>query len=412
MRRFLILLIVGSLCACSSSPEKPDETKAENPEPPNLEDSECLGNRVPPTNYRQVTVFEPIDTPNAFEVAKNKAVRQLRDRVCQGYRCNAIEPKISLWHSEADAIQACAMAVVKASDVAAFEQAPRAVLKANLEKTAAALVQASGAERPIFALDAVRDNGVEGGNRAEWLVDRMSAALTKSGAALGKVPSDWTGMNPPDGADAVLRGRITRMHGREAMLEVTWQLDDGKALRSVDPIIFPEFIGPVVDESTLFDEVAPTSDDVALRFAARPGGGLCNGDTFHIFLETSKPLHVRVLNLYGNGDEGLTIWSSRKPVQPGKAIDLGEFQAIAGEVPAERFVVLAAGDETKLDGLAEVKTPCRLPRDFATRIASADIPGGVAAASRGYRIVDSSDCPKRNLPEADMSQIAKLPLCY
>lgn len=408
----VVLLLCLSLAACSSAPEKGDEKHVVEPERPDLADSECLGERVPPTNYRQVTVFEPVETPNAFEVAKNKAIRQLRDRICQGYRCETIETKISLWHTEADDIQACAMAVVKASEVAAFEEAPRMQLKMELEKTAAALVSASGSKAPIFALDSVRDNGIEGGNRAEWLVDRMAAALTKAGAAMGKTPANWTGLQPPKGADGILRGRITRMHGRESMLEVTWKLDDGVAVRSVDPIIFPEFIGPVVDESTLFSDVAPSSDDVALRFAARPGGGLCNGDKFHMFLETAKPLHVRVLNLYGKGDEGLTIWASKKPVKPGKAIDLGEYQAIAGDVPAERFVVLAASSPDKLGGLEQVKTPCRLPKQFATQISSADLPSGVAAASRGYRIVDSTDCGDRDVPEADMSQVAMLPLCY
>lgn len=414
-RASIFALLAGGLLAvasCASGPEPSGEFEAPDAPSPDLESSKCLGNRVPPTNYRQVTVFEPISTQNAFEVAKTRAVRQLRDRICQGFRCSSIESKITLWHTEADEVQACAMAVVKTTDVEAFENAPRRELKKNLEASAHALVKASGAESPIFALDAIRDNGVEGGSRAEWLIDRMSAALTKHGAALAKTPQGWTGLKPPPGSAGILRGRITRMHGREMMLEVTWSLDVGNAMKSVDAVVFPEFIGPVVDPSTVFDEVAPSSRDVALRFASRPGGGLCDGEVFKMYLETARPLHVQVLNLYGKGEDALVIWSSDDPVKPGNSNSLGEFQAIAGEVPAERFVVLAATQAKTLGDVSQSKAPCRLPADYVSKVVAGDLPDGVAAASRGYRIVDSADCPQSSLPEVEVPDISTYPMCF
>jgi len=227
MKRFVVAmcLVVG----CSGNEGKKEEAKVvEVPTQASLEGSKCLGNRIPPTNYLQETAFVAVSEDNASERAKTKAVTTLRDRICQGYRCSEIEPQITLWNTQQDAVQVCAMAVVKASAVESFNAAPRASFDSDLIQVASELEGVLlTAKKKRVSIDNVHDLGIDGGPRAEWLVDRISTAISKTNLELVRLPPDWDGLKLPKGVDAVLRGRVTRLHGRESMLEVTWNLDMG-----------------------------------------------------------------------------------------------------------------------------------------------------------------------------------------
>ena len=383
-----------------------------------LEDSKCLGNRVPPTNYIQETAYVPNDRENATQVATEMAMERLVERICQGYRCEAVAPMVQMWNAEHDAIQACAMAVIKKTDVQKFKQAPRQKLNADLEARAVALLEALGKRRgePRIAIDNIRDVGVDGGPRAEWLIDRMNAALSKGGALIAHIPPDWTGLGLPPRADAVLRGRITRLHGQESMLEVTWNLDLGKGIKAVDPIAFPELIGPAVDLSTHMPDLAGINPNISLRFDSRPGGGLCEGQTTELRLEASKQLDVRVVNLFGEGDSAMVIYASDGKIPAREPMSLGEFEVVkATDVPAERFLVLGAESKQGLGALASVNAPCRLPTDMAKQLSSnRGIPKAARkyTTSRGYRILEGEECRAFQPSEMPDGWFQQLPECF
>ncbi len=412
----LVLLVALFAVACSSSPEKKDPNKDKEPIDNaniSLDGSECLGNRVPPTGWKQATAFHPVNEPNATEMAKDEAVRTLRDRICQGYRCSEIEAKITLWNTEADARQVCAMAVIKGADVAAFQEKPRRELGANLDKSATALMKMLGKERPKIAIDNVRDNGVDGGARAEWLIDRMNASLSKSGSLVGKLPKGWSGLKLPSGIDGVLRGRITRMHGRESMLEITWTLDLGDAFSSVDPVIFPEFIGPNTSSSFTAPDMSWDNREISVRFDARPGGGLCNGQKFQMRAETAKDLHVRLINVFGNN--AMVIHSSKEAIKGGQPKSLGTFMAakMEGIPPAEQFIAIGAQQKSDLGRFADIqKLPCRLPIQNLDAL-KGSLPRKAFKTSRSYRIVEGNDCSGFEAPPAGtVDDLKNLPMCW
>ncbi len=421
--RLRAITFAALLATACSGPSKnveggTDEQVAETPAPkPSPDEMNCHGNRVPPTNYLQETAFIPAESENASEEAMQLAKRKLRDRICQGYRCSEIAPRIEPWNTERDAVQVCAMAVIKRSQVEKFKDAPSKAFDDELTRRAAALVQMVGGdgEEPRIGIDNVRDSGIDGGPRAEWLVDRMNAALSKQGALIARIPPDWSGLGLPEDVDAVLRGRITPMHGREAMLEVTWNLDLGRGIKAVDPIAFPELIGPAIDPMTQFQDQAGINPEISLRFDARPGGGLCAGQKTELRLETGDDLHVRVVNLFGRGDEALVIHAPDEPIEAETPKSLGEFEVVRGEVPAERFLVLGAKSREGLGTLAEVQAPCRIPEDFAKQLSSnRGIPDGAKnyVTTRSYRIIEGEQCSEFEPAPASDGAIDRLPRCF
>lgn len=417
MKRLMFLAVFATACGGEERVEdpKPIETQTVvQAATPSLEGSKCLGNRVPPTNYNQETAFVSVETPDAAEVAKQRAVASLRDRICQGYRCTELEPRITLWNTQQDAVQVCAMAVISGADIDAFVAAPRASFDADL-LVAAKDIEATlkAAKKTKVAFDNVRDLGVDGGLRAEWLLDRMSAALSKTDVALVRPPRGWDGLDVPKGADAVLRGRVTRLQGRESILEVTWNLDLGTQLKTVTPVAFPEMIGPHV-ETTELGELPDLNQKVSLRFDSRPGGALCNGQTTEMKLATTEPLHARVVDLFGK-DEALLIWASEGTTKPGKAASLGEFMAVhqPGTTAAERFLVVAARKESDLGQYAAAPVPCRIPKDDARKLHYGEgLPDATKpfATSRSYRIMEGGECSQFATPPT--TSLDGLPMCW
>ncbi len=405
--------------ACGKKDQLPDGPVAvETPaaDPGQLEQSKCHGNRVPPTNYVQETAFVPADSPNSTEEASRAAVAKLRDRICQGYRCTELAPLITLWHTEKDSLQVCAMAVIKGDQVAEFKAGPRKRFDADLDTRAGQLLK-NVAERkePRFAFDNITDMGVDGGARAEWLVDRMTAALSKHGALISAVPPDWSGIGVPKGTDAVLRANITPMHGRESMLEVTWKIQLPQGLRAVDPIAFPELIGPSINPLSQLTELAGINPNIGLRFDARPGGALCNGQRTELRLETSKDLFVRVVNLFGDGSRGIVLYASREAVKAQQTLSLGEFDVVkATNIPVERFLVLGAESPAGLGALANVSAPCRISTELATQLSSnRAIPDGAKnfVTSRSYRILEGKECSSFAPQQLERNWFESIPTC-
>lgn len=414
MKRLLPLIL---LAGCGNGAEVKPDTEPTQPAQdvrPQSLDSACTGNRVPPTGYRQETAFASVTEANAAEVAKQRAMNALRDRVCQGYRCGEIESKLTLWNTEQDAERVCAMVVLKAEDIDAFLAAPRATFNKDLLTSAQEIASTlEGMKKKSVAIDTIRDHGVDGGPRAEWLIDQMQSALSKTNVSIKQLPRDWNGLGLPKGVDGILRGKVTHMHGRESMLEVTWNLELGDSLKSPSPVAFPELIGPVIQANSIFPELPDANRKVALRYNSRPGGALCAGQTTEMKLSVAEPLHVRVVNLYG-ADKGLVIWSSNGVMKPGKEVSLGEFMAVSmPDSSAERFLVVASKTPEDLGELVTTPVPCQIPTKAAADFGRGEgIKEGAKrfTTSSGFRVMTGSECSQYTPP--DSVTIEGLPTCW
>ena len=416
MKRVLAIAVLMAT-ACSGSKATEDPSVAEDApatEPAAAMSSKCHGNQVPPTNYVQETAFVGADTPNATSVASQTAMKNLQDRICQGYRCGELAPHVKVWHTEVDAGVACAMAVIKGDAIRDFQDGPRKRLDADLQDRAQKLIQAAGSSgEPRLAIDAVTDMGVDGGPRAEWMVDRMTAALSEHGAFIANVPVDWSGLKLPKGVDGVLRANITPMHGRESMLEVTWKIQLSRGTKASNAISFPELIGPAVDPTTFQTDHWGRSDLVSLRFDARPGGGLCEGQVTKMQLETAEPLHVRVVNVWGDGSLGTVAWASNGVVAANKVVDLGEFKvAPAVDVPVERFIIVGAKNEAALGMTRGASSQCRLTPADATSISSGAFRNSDAVVTtRSYRVLSGQQCAEFRADPIPADWLQQLPVC-
>lgn len=419
--KWFVFAVLIVLAGCGKKDTVSDETPVveqpiRTPVASNLDSSKCHGKKVPPTNYVQETAFAPL-APDAMQIASDTAQARLRDRICQGYRCGELAPKIRLWNTDSDATQACAMAVIKSTDVEEFKSGPRRTFDADLAERAAQIVQyVQRTKEPRVAFDSVTDLGVDGGERAEWLVGRMTAALSGRGAVITSLPADWSGLRLPKGTDAVLRATITPMNGREAMLEVTWKVELTQGRKAVDSVAFPELIGPYIDPASQLTPLPAFNADIGLHFDARPGGGLCNGQTTELRLETAKDLHVRVINLFGDGSRGIVIYASPEEVKTETPMSFGKFSVVkATEVPVERFVALGSKSRTGLGVFADVTAPCRIPTDLATSLSQGgDIPYGAKkfVSSKSYRILEGEECASFTPQTMSDDWYESIPTCF
>ncbi|RAL22762.1 hypothetical protein DL240_07635 [Lujinxingia litoralis] len=381
----------------------------------------CSGNLVPPSGYHQETAFAALSVANARQEASESARTRLRERLCQGYRCGQIEELISVWKSADDGRQACVMAVASREKVAAVYAEPRRALEAALVEVAEAIARESHAEESeerAVALDTLNDEGVNGGPRAEWLFDQLLTALSTTEVQTRTLPGKWSGLGLPPSTAAVVRGTIRRLPGQETMLEASFRVERGDQIRGVGTVSFPQAIAPQIDPNTYMPPLPTGNGKVALHLDARPGGGLCDGQETEVWLETAEPLHVRVINLYGNGEGGLMVYSSGADrLPPHHPVSLGEFKAVrASDVPVERFLVIAAPTEEGLGRFGALGEVCRLPTTMARALNQGDqVPGSAATWTTGqdFRLMSGEACEDVTpAPAQDLAMLEQLPGCW
>ncbi|RVU42662.1 hypothetical protein EA187_15860 [Lujinxingia sediminis] len=415
--------MVGVL-GCASQPVAPRGQRAQEVQAP-ADPQACSGNLVPPTGYHQETAFVPLSVSNARQQAAEDARMRLRDRLCQGYRCEQIAEHVTVWRTTHDGRQACVMAVASREKVAAVYAEPTRELEAGLARMASTIEGAlgeiegdEGGEANSVALDTINDSGVNGGPRAEWLHDQILAALSYSGVSTRKLPGRWSGLGLPPSTGAVVRGTIRQIPGQEAMLEASFRLERGDEIRGIGSVRFPQAIAPMIDPQTHMPPLPEGNGKVALHMDARPGGALCEGQQTELWLETAEPLHVRVINLYGNGEGGLMVYSSgEERLPPHHPVSLGEFKAVrASEVPVERFLVVAAPTMEALGRFASLETTCRLPATMASALnGGQQVPRASMPWAMGmdYRLMSGEACEDVAAPPAqDLSMLEGLPSCW
>src|SRR5690554_6683945 len=241
------------LLGCASQPVAQQAEVSQEVQAP-ADPQACSGNLVPPTGYHQETSFVPLSVNDAREQAAETARTRLRDRLCQGYRCEQIAEHITVWRTTQDGRQACVMAVASREKDAAVYAEPTCALEAELAEMVRVIVEAlpdrDEGEVNSVALDTINDSEINGKPRAEWLHDQLLSALGFSDVLTRKLPGRWSGLGLPPSTAAVVRGTIRQLPGQEAMLEASFRLERGDEVRGMGSVTFPQAIAPTTDPQT------------------------------------------------------------------------------------------------------------------------------------------------------------------
>ncbi|GEM_PF-5696621 len=165
---------------------------------------------------------------------------------------------------------------------------------------------------------------------------------------------------------------------------------------AVKGVEFPEMIGPVTDPNTVMQELGDTGN-VSIRLATtRTGGGMCDGDETELVIENNERLFTRVINLYGDGPEGLLVYGSEKKLPKNEAITIAKVAVVkTTSVPVERLVLFGAKTKKELGRFANAPIPCRISKEDAQRFSNnSGYPQGSAKyrSSTSYRILGKDSC--------------------
>jgi hypothetical protein len=389
------------------------------------DDWRCGGDLVPPTGWEQQTSFEDSRTPNATQVASDRATRELTQRLCGGASdCDFLRARVSPWKTGSNGTQVCAMSVVKKEDLEDWRG--RTLTLTNLDTAlgtaSTELLKPLTAGKTRVTVAEVTDLGVPGGMRADWLRARLSRLLEK-GASVVDPPRGWAGNGTPSGIDLVVRGSIvSRGEGGIPMLEVTW---DGMTSRGshvhATPISFPQSASPPAPAAALV--TLPQSEGLSVRIDSARAGGLCAGERTQLWVESDRDAFVRVFDLYGDNQVLLEYPDDDSPsakLPAGQTVAVGGklgFEAVP--VPGyeyERFLVVAAPSEAALGPMRAIKGPCRIDADVARQLhAGGGTPAGTKVARTGYRIFTDPACaasaPTVQARQGVVDSIAALPVC-
>lgn len=389
---------------------------------------DCQGNLVPPVGWEQETVFEDAATPNAVKVASDAANDKLLRRLCAGASsCDELEVNIKTWKTGQGGGQACAMAVIERRVLESWRRGNTSLASLDAELTRASKELLGDRKKARVAIDKIVDGGAAGGERAEWLEQRMTRALTSAGAVVREIPRNWNGQGLPPGVDVVINANaVSRAERQRQVVEVNWQarLRDGGgfALKVASPVLFAADAAPAAEPRVKVDPLPPSSPDLSVRLETRHGGSLCMGERTQLWLHSAKDMHVRVFDLYGKDGALLLFPNEDHPsdkVRAGDVIALGGklgFEAVpVPDSDLERFLVIAHPSPDGLGAFKSYAGYCRVEPKLAGRLHQGQgLPPGVTAASDSFRILQRDDCP----PEPPLSQrqgqaqaLSSLPVC-
>jgi len=216
--------------------------------------------------------------------------------------------------------------------------------------------QAKGAGKPRVAVQVP----VKHAEFYGWLAAAWNEAVGAAGGQPVALSGKWTGIDMPAGIDVVATPRVVAQSADPDLLRVDWEirLGDlrkvGAIIRSATSNVSACVAPPRRDEAALVPFNAPLRVEVK---GSRPGV-FCEGDKveLHLVSTAAEPLHVRVLDLWGEGG-ALLLWPTQPGqgvVTPGQRVALAEANtAIVLVNPtgltSERVIVLAAKSAAALD---------------------------------------------------------------
>jgi hypothetical protein len=394
-------------------------------------DWDCTGRPGWPAGFQGEFVFVPASDGNARQLAADRAREEIISRVCGAMDCPSLRSEVVLWKSGEAKGTACALVLLENARVAAWR---RSITAQDLEPQLAEVVRGlfaqaapapAGGKPRAVAIDKVNDSGVAGGARADWLRDRLAAALaSQPGVELREVPAGWADSGVPSGLDAVLfASAFERQEGQEEVLEVNWKARfasrGGAYLRAAPPVYVPVAVappGPAFGSRGLLEDPS-----LSVRLSTPAGGSLCPGESAKLQLWSAEDRHFLVFNLYGKDQALLLFPSAEHPeglVKAGQTLTLGPPQGLTaapvGDTGAERFLVLAAPTKDALGSLARFTGQCRLPDAEARRVWSPErLPASIRKAMDGYRITAGERCQGLTPVDPAVLQqaLAQIPLC-
>jgi len=261
----------------------------------------------------------------------------------------------------------------------------------------------------------VRDGIAWGGARSAWVQRLLESALITEGGRVIEPPKDWDGRRRLPKVELILDAAISaRMEKQVSILDVHWRARRGQELVVSETLNFPSAAAPKVESPR--HVLAPRENEaVHLSFDARPGGMLCDGERTTLRLKSERDLHVRVLNLFADGGQGLLLLPDRGVegrLKAGKTLSIGPFRAIPlGS--AEQFLVVAAPTRAGLGWLGGLSPGCRLTPLQAGRLAGGDLPKDALVSQTGFRVVQDPTCPvvTPNLRRRIKRALKKIHLC-
>lgn len=395
----------------------------------------CRGNLFPPENGQQGTAFRPTTDENARALASKDAKEALKQRFCAGQMlCDFLEQRIAVIKTGANERDVCAMAFLPQRFIEEWRTRTEGRIDEALDASAKDLVSGLQAEMPAGArpatviIDRIQDVGVPGGPRADWLLARMEQSLQKATVRLGIAPRSWAGELPVSGVDMVVRGSVAeRADSGVLVLEANWEgfTRSGHRVRG-RPVVFPAAASPHIVKAVSPLPRSADASSLSLRIeplagADRASGSLCPGDRAQLWLNLAKASHVRVLNLYGNG-EAMLIFPNAD--HPSGALGVGSaalggrdgFEAIpSGTADFERYLVVAADSEAELGELANLTRTCTLTAGAVRKLETGEsVPAKARVVWTGYRIASNTECgaPPSPARVAAMERaVAALPKC-
>lgn len=375
------------------------------------EEWKCDGALVPPNGWQQETAMTSAYAANARGTALDTSVRRLRERLCgRGGSCEFLDARVKGWKTGSNGTDVCGMAVISSDDLDDWRihAESAALLDGKLASAAKEVLAGLSTPAGVVGMDAIVDEGVAGGARAEWLRARMERALQAHGAVRA-VPAGWAGNGVPKGFERVIRGEIVQRVERQIRtLEVNWVAiaASGAKTRSA-PVVFPESASPV-REVPAAAVVADSGDALTLRLDSSHAGGLCEGERTQLWLHADAPLHVRLINLYGDSG-AILLFPGAEPsdlVDSGQTVPMGGKMGLeAVPVPGsefERFLVIGAPKTAGLGSFATTtRGPCRLPESLARELhRGRGIPPGAQVGITGYRLLKAESCGTAPSPAA------------
>lgn len=377
---------------------------------------------VPPNGWQQETAFQASNVDGARQAASDAATAKLRDRLCgQEGGCDFLQSRIRNWKMGSSATEVCAMAVIAREDLDEWRRVATSLrtLDDGLAAAAKDLLGAKAGHR-VVAVDRIRDMGVPGGTRAEWLKARMERQLQKY-AVVSSAPKGWAGDTVPSGIDVIVSAIVTeRNEDQIPIVETDWvSITRGGGKLQAGAITFPQIAAPPFVGASV--DTPQDSAGLSLRMDSQRAGSLCFGERTQVWLKSDATMNVRVINLYGDSDALLLFPNDEQPsgiVEKGKTVPMGGklgFEAVP--VPGsdlERFLVIGAPGKEGLGVFKSAQGTCRIPKDLARQLHhGAGLPAGIKQAWTGYRLVSGPGCsePEDRRRQGVVEALASVPEC-
>lgn len=388
--------------------------------------------RAPDAIYLFEMGYAPRSAPDPFAAARRDAEGRFERRLCGGrFDCAPILQHMKPGGQGENASQVCYRVVALRDDVQAAlaRVASIAPLEVGLEAAARELVAELarlGVRGRRVVIGDVTDRGARGGDRSEWTLHVIERAVARSGLTVKKARRNRLRQIVSYGADVALFADLSERGDRGVRVfeaRLTAELGDGlriplsPASCGLDAVVGAGVASP----HGIGGQRPSRLDDPAIDLALDTGddGQICEGDTTQLHVSTTRPLHIRVFDIFGR--DGTAVFPNAHfatdVVRPDKPQPLGGpsgFEMIMSPgTDHERYLVIAGETLEDLGPWARFKDYCRLrPEQLSALLDTPREAFGRALVDDVSFRMKREGCP-RQLTDAERQQVLATlpPLC-